>query len=100
MPRQHERVTIFTEIVLNAASGMRGARISDLSVGGCFVDTIVTARVGENVSLKMTLPPDNVVEAAGTVAYVFDGTGFGVSFTDLSETAAKSIEEFVASNTR
>jgi Tfp pilus assembly protein PilZ len=98
MPRKHERLPILTEIVLSSASGNREARISDLSVGGCFVDTIVVARVGEEVSLKMTLPPDYIVETTGTIAYIFDGTGFGVSFTDLSETAAKSIEQFLASN--
>ena len=100
MQRKHDRVTIFTEIVLNSASGNRDARISDLSAGGCFVDTIVTARVGEEVSLKMTLPPGDVIEVTGNVAYVFDGTGFGVSFTSLSDSARKSIEEFVASNTQ
>ena len=98
MPRKHERVPILTEIVLESASGKRDARISDLSMGGCFVDTIITARVGEPVSLKMTLPPGYVVEVTGNIAYVLDGCGFGVSFTDLSTVAMKSIEQFLASN--
>src|SRR5262249_25076512 len=100
MPRKHERVPILTEIVLESASGKRDARISDLSIGGCFVDTIINARVGEPVSLKMTLPPGYVLEVTGTIAFVLDGTGFGVSFTDLSEIATKSIEQFLASSSR
>src|SRR5262249_50565093 len=98
MPRKHERVPILTEIVLESASGKREARISDISIGGCFVDTIVTARVGEPVALRMTLPPGYVLELTGEIAYVLDGYGFGVSFTDLSETASKSIEQFLATN--
>ena len=98
MPRKHERVPILTEIVLESASGKRDARISDLSMGGCFVDTIITARVGEPVALKMTLPPGYILDVKGTIAYILDGTGFGVSFTDLSEIAVKSIEQFLASN--
>ena len=100
MPRKHERVPILTEIVLESASGKREARISDISIGGCFVDTIVTARVGEPVALRITLPPGYVLELKGEIAYVLDGCGFGVSFTDLSETASKSIEQFLATNSQ
>jgi PilZ domain len=100
MPRKHERVPILTEIVLESASGKREARISDISIGGCFIDTIVTARVGEPVALKMTLPPGYVLEVTGTIAYVLDGCGFGVSFTDMSEIAVRSIEQFLSTSSQ
>jgi len=98
MPRKHERVAILTEIVLESSSGRREARISDISIGGCFVDTIVTARVGEPVTLKVTLPPGYLLQLTGEIAYVLDGCGFGVSFSDLSETTRQSLEQFLATN--
>lgn len=93
MPRKHERKAIFTEIVLRSASGKREARISDLSMGGCFVDTIVNARVGEDVSLRITFDPGYVLDLTGKIAYVLEGTGFGVSFTDLTDAAIKSLRQ-------
>jgi hypothetical protein len=96
MPRKHERKPIFTEIVLRSASGKREARISDLSMGGCFVDTIVNAQVGEEVSLKITFDPGYVLELTGTIAYVLEGNGFGVSFTDLTDAAVKSLSQQLA----
>jgi hypothetical protein len=81
MPREHERTQYFTEISLESASGKREARISDVSLGGCFVDTITN---GDRLDIK------------GKVAYVMGGFGFGVEFTELdgdSEAVLKKIIE-------
>ena len=52
MPREEERVPYYTEIMLESAAGMRGARISDVSAGGCYVDTISPAIEGEPISFE------------------------------------------------
>jgi PilZ domain len=96
VPRKHERKTIFTEVDLESASGTRVARISDLSLGGCFVDTIVIARPGEMVSLKIKPENSEPIEIKGNVAYIFDGTGFGVSFIDVSDEAQAALEKLTA----
>lgn len=74
-----------TEIVLESASGKREARISDVSEGGCFVDTIVIVRPGEEVSLSCQLDSGWQLNVRGKVAYVMDGFGFGMEFIDLSD---------------
>jgi hypothetical protein len=83
--RTHERTAILTEIELTSASGRREARISDLSLGGCFVDTIVTARVGEDVELRLGVNSDHPIEVSGTIAYILDGFGFGIAFGELTD---------------
>ena len=97
MPRQHERVTFFTEVSLEFASGRREARISDLSEGGCFVECIAAVRPGELVHLTITMLDGTAVPAVGEITYAFDGMGFGLRFTDLTEDARRRLTEFVSS---
>ena len=95
MPRQYERSSFLTEIVLESASGKREARISDVSEGGCFVDTIVIVRPGEEVSLSGTL--DGLeLDVKGKVAYVLDGFGFGVEFIGLSDASREAITKILS----
>ena len=96
MPRQHERVTFFTEVSLEFASGRREARISDISEGGCFVDCIAAVRPGDRVSLEIDFPDGTAVLAEGDITYAFDGMGFGVRFTDLADDARRRIADFVS----
>ena len=65
MPREEERVPFYTEIMMESAAGMRGARISDVSPGGCYVDTISPAIEGEAISFQF--------KNARSVTPVFDG---------------------------
>lgn len=95
MPRKYERSTFLTEILLESASGKREARISDVSEGGCFVDTIVVVRPGEEVSLTGKLDSGEQLNVKGRVAYVMDGFGFGVEFTDLSDDSRQAINKIL-----
>ncbi len=72
------------EIQLESGSGLREARISDISLGGCFVDTIATAQEGEVVKFDVKLE-DRTFNMVGEVAYVFPGNGFGVKFTEIPD---------------
>ena len=95
MARKHERSTFLTEVLLESSSGRREARISDVSEGGCFVDTIVTMGPGEEVSLSGTLEGGEKFAVTGKVAYVMEGFGFGVEFTDISDTVRQAINEIL-----
>jgi len=85
MPRQQTRVPYLAAITLEFSSGKREARISDLSVGGCYVDSIAAVTEGEAVVFDLALPGEEPLHLAGTVAYVFEGNGFGVKFAELSQ---------------
>ena len=83
--RDHERYEFLGEIVLEFASGRREARISDISLSGCYVDSIGYVTEGETIALVITIPSDESLRFTGEVAYLLPGFGFGVRFTDLNE---------------
>jgi len=95
MPRQHERSSFLTEIILESASGKRQARISDVSKGGCFIDTLTNVREGEEVSLSGTLDGGEQLNVRGRVVYVMNGFGFGVSFIDVDSTSESAIRKMI-----
>jgi hypothetical protein len=85
MPRKEERHSYLKEVELAFASGVRNARISDISPGGCYIDTIAQVPVGEHLSLHISATNGESREFSGKVAYLLEGFGFGVEFTDLTE---------------
>ena len=95
MPRQHERVPYLTEVVLEFASGRREARISDLSEGGCYVDSWAGVRPGDTVRFEMQTPAGDLLPLVGEVAYVFEGAGFGLRFLDLGNDTRHRICELM-----
>lgn len=96
MPREHERVPLVAEVLLEFASGRREVRISDLSEGGCYVETWATVRAGDPVRFEIVLPNGGgKLPVAGEVAYAFDGMGFGVKFLGMGEEPLERVREMV-----
>jgi len=60
------------------------ARTSDISLSGCYIDTLKTIPVGSNVRLRVTHNNENF-EAVGCVVYVSYGLGMGIVFTKVEE---------------
>ena len=83
--REHQRYTHFLDVVLESSSGKIEARISEIGLGGCYVDTIVTVYEGDEVFFHLGPPFDENLRFAGTVAYVFPGMGFGIKFKDITD---------------
>lgn len=63
----------------------RNVRISDLSQGGCYVDTVVEVIVGETLFLQILMPAGEWFELKGLVAHHTPRLGFGVRFVNLDE---------------
>jgi hypothetical protein len=83
--RGNDRVvfTATAEIVERGSGARFSARTTDLSSGGCFVDTKIPFPVGTNVHVTLRKGKASF-EAPGTVAYLQDGLGMGISFDDLA----------------
>ncbi len=96
--RQHSRVSVPISVILDCTSGRREVRVADLSVGGCYVDTIVAINAEDPVGLKFLLPNSGIVEIPGTVAYVHNGIGFGVQFTDMTREQRSALETVILMN--
>jgi hypothetical protein len=83
------------EIVLAFASGNRDARVSDLSLGGCFVDTIQEVDEGETIRFELKLHSGLWLKLQGRIVYSMPGIGFGIRFENLSEEQIAMIEETI-----
>lgn len=100
MPEKEQRKTERTPVVLEATwSGSTvgsPARVTDISMGGCYLDTIGRAEPGERVLLHLTLPDGKLVTLSGIATYAQTHTGFGVRFTTLSEEQSELIAGLLA----
>lgn len=73
------------------------ARVDDVSLGGCFVNTNGSVELNELVSLHIRLPAGASLNLRGTVVMYQPGVGFGVSFTELSNEEEAALKELIAS---
>jgi hypothetical protein len=95
MPRKEERLQYFAEITLESAAGTHGARISDISRGGCYIDTIAPAQEGEEISFIFENAADAGLRFTGIVTYVLENMGFGIKFTRLTNAHFDAIEQII-----
>ena len=97
MPRKEDRYTYLQEVELEFSSGKRSARISDISAGGCYIDTIAQVPVGEPLALLISRANGESMSFRGRVAYILDGFGFGVEFIDLTDEHRQFLAELLSS---
>jgi hypothetical protein len=97
MPRKEDRYTYLKEVELEFASGRRSARISDISAGGCYIDTIAQVPVGENLRMYISASDGDSMQFIGRVAYILEGFGFGIEFTDLTDAHREFLAKLLAS---
>ncbi len=81
--------------VVELGSGARfSTRMTDLSHGGCFVDTMVPFPVGAKVHVKVH-QGKNEFETEGVVVYSQHGLGMGVAFDALDPERRKSLDQWI-----
>ncbi|HMO79879.1 MAG TPA: PilZ domain-containing protein [Pyrinomonadaceae bacterium] len=83
--RNNDRLNVAIEIILDSSAGRRASRISDLSFGGCYVESISNFRVGEIVTFELKDRDGTTISFKGEIAYVLEGFGFGLKFLGLGE---------------
>ena len=71
----------------SGSSGMRQCRITDLSAGGCFVDSFTAAEPGASLELTILLDGQHFTLPA-EVVYIDRVQGFGVRFLPADGTSA------------
>ncbi|HET6852056.1 MAG TPA: PilZ domain-containing protein [Pyrinomonadaceae bacterium] len=95
--RSSERKRILLEAKWESVSRRHEARVDDVSLGGCFVNTYAQAEVDEDVNLEIQLPSGEWLPLRGKVASYQPGVGFGMSFTSLSEDEAAVLKQLLLS---
>ena len=83
--RTEIRRDVCLDAVWDGKSGNYEARVTDLSKGGCYVDTMGEAQVGEAIVFRLALPDGNWLELTGEVAHETPPLGFGLRFINLTD---------------
>lgn len=87
---------VATAEVTELSSGARlSARISELGMGGCYVDALNPFLDGTAVSLRI-VRDSGAFEAKAKVVYVHPACGMGLAFTETSQEHRAILEEWLA----
>jgi hypothetical protein len=89
--RQKPRLSVSLDAEWDGTTGRHPARVTNLSEGGCYMDTVGEVRRGEMVGFRMLLPDGDWLYLEGEVRHYTAGLGFGVQFADLDEDQEQKI---------
>ena len=94
--RTSQRKRILLEAKWESMSHTHEARVDDVSMGGCFVNTFGRVELKEEVNLQIQLPSGEWLPLRGYVASYQPGVGFGLSFTSLADDEIAALKELIA----
>lgn len=83
--REDERAPVSIEARWEGQSGQHNARVADLSLGGCYIDTLGQAQIGEFIAFAIKRPDGKWLQLRGEVVSLDQHAGFSVAFTYLTE---------------
>ena len=85
-PAQYDPVTVSLDVVWQGSSGKEDARMSEISMDGCFIDSRVQGRaLGDIVEFKVHLPSGPWVSLRGELVDEDYPIGFGLRFRELTD---------------
>lgn len=93
--RSSQRKRILLEANWESMSHMHEARVDDISLGGCFVNTFGRVDLDEEVNVQIKLPSGEWLPLRGYVASYQPGVGFGMCFTSLTEDEIAALKELI-----
>lgn len=94
--RGEERIPTLLELRWQSLSGKHAARISDMSLSGCYVETMGQVTVGELIRFEVQLPTGRLMPLIGEVVYHLPGMGFGMRFRSLTPRQKEMIESLLS----
>ena len=83
------------EVTEPSAETRLKTRVSDLSLSGCYVDTLHPLPVGARIRIR-AIRNNTILEVLATVMYSEPRLGMGVSFTPLSSEQKSILENWLA----
>lgn len=91
--RSSERKTVNLVVKWDSLSGSYEAKLEDISLSGCFINTTGLADLGEIINLEVLLPSGEWVTLKGTVTTYQPAIGFGVVFSSLTDEQTQAVEK-------
>ena len=95
--RSNVRKKILLEARWESMSRTHEARVDDVSLGGCFVNTYGHVELNESINLQLLLPTGEWLPLRGQVATYQPGVGFGMSFTALNGQQRIALNKLISS---
>jgi PilZ domain len=89
--REKPRLRVSLDAVWDGTTGNHPAKITNMSEGGCYLDTVGEVRRGEIVGFRVLLPDGDWLYLEGEVRHYTPKLGFGVQFVDLDEERSQKI---------
>lgn len=83
--RRYPRLSRPFDGTWRGASGASPCRLTDLSLGGCYVQSRATPGKGEETTVTVVLGDGHTMSFTGTVVYADPGMGFAVEFTPMTQ---------------
>ena len=93
--RNSQRKRILLEAKWESMSRTHEARVDDVSLGGCFVNTYGHVEPAEEINLQIQLPSGAWLPLRGRVASYQPGVGFGIAFSSLSAKERSTLQELL-----
>ena len=93
--RQHMRVRFPLEVRWEGLSGRHAARVYDISLSGCYVETMGQVHTGEHVRFEVQSPAGPWVRLQGVVVHSQAYMGFGLRFDGMSEQQTRAVAELL-----
>lgn len=82
--RGEQRYLLPLEVRWESLSGKYAARINDLSLSGCYIESLARVTSGEEIHFEIQLPTGFWMPLRGTIVYQQPNFGFGVKFGHLT----------------
>jgi hypothetical protein len=93
--RSDERVPTNLQAKWHGLTGGHEARIEDISLGGCFVNTVGRVDMEEVIVLEIKLPTGEGLELRGEVTSYQEGVGFGLIFSFLTDDEEYALRQLI-----
>jgi hypothetical protein len=91
--RNSERKTVNLVVKWDSLSGSYEAKLEDISLSGCFINTSGLAELNEVVNLEVLLPSGEWLALKGRVTNYQPAIGFGVLFSSLTDEQTQAVEK-------
>ena len=95
---QQEQVNVSLDVVWHGAAGKFDARMGEISMDGCFIESMGQEVMGETINFNVRLPSGIWVTLEGEVIYQEYPIGFEVRFSNLTPNNRSLLTQVVAAH--
>ena len=93
--RTHQRLSLNLPARYDGLSGAHEARLEDIGLGGCFVNTRGHVDAGEVITVEIKMLSGQWLQLRGEVISNQPGIGFGMVFGRLTDEEQEALQEVI-----